>query len=153
MTTDRKAIDPLEKFVFDVQTLALENPHVAVMSKNAQFKTIFFNVYLNTHAEAFVTGLDLHPDYAYVLAGRLIAQGYTVKFIPRNKHGYCQCTISRPSGEENGFTEVLTGESGKMSVAVIVAFVKHMLCLRDAGEGETYWHGRTQNSLDQNGFR
>jgi len=153
MEEARSKIDPIERFVLDLQTLAIEFPHVAVTSKNAQYKTMFFNVYFKPEAEKYLSELDMHPDFAYMLAGRLTNYGFTVKFIPRNKHGYCQCSVSKPSGEELGYTEVLTGEAGKMHKAVLSAFAKHVLILREAGEGEFYWAGRQQNTIDGDGFR
>lgn len=153
MNTDRNKIDPVEQFHLDLTALALEHPHTATISENRQFKTRFFNVYFKEVAEQYLASVDLHPDYAYLMVGRLVAQGYEVKFIPRNKHGYCQCTISRKSGETDGLTEVLTGEAGKMYKAVLSAVAKHILILRDAGEGETYWAGRKQNTIDGDGFR
>lgn len=152
--TDRNThIDPLEEFINGLMVLAIEHPHTAIISENRQFKSRFFNVYFKEAAEKYLSGVTLHPDYAYILASRLVAQGFTVKFIPKNSHGYCQCTITKPSGEANGLIEILTGEGGQMYRAVLSAIAKHFLCLETLSDGTSYWRGRQQNTLDNDSFR
>lgn len=151
--TPVRQLDPLEKLITDLQVLALEYPHTAVTSENRQFKSTFYNVYFKSEVESYLSKVEIHPDYAYLAIGRLVAQGYTVKLIPRNKLGYCQCTITQPSGEDGGQAGVVTGEAGKMFMAVISAFAKIILITRDAGEGEVYWAGRKQNAIESGGFR
>jgi len=153
MNGNNRSIDDLEKFYLDLQTLALEYPHTAVTSKSTQYKTEFFNVYFKQEVEDYIAASLLHPDLAYLLVAKLLQDGLVVKLIPLTKHGYTQCTISRLSSEANGYVQVLTGEAGKMYKAIMCAFAKHILILRDAGEGETYWHGRKQNTIEGDGFR
>lgn len=142
-----------DQLLADVQAFALQNPHTAVLSTNQQFKTNFYNVYPNDAGEKFLqerlgTGFE-----AYELVSVLIQMGFTVKVIPRNKHGYCQCTISRSSGEDSRLTDTLTGEAGKAQMAILVAFVKMALVAGYTDEGDVYWNARRMNAIDESGFR
>lgn len=148
--TPSKEVDQL---MAELQAYATTNPHTAVFSSNSQFKTNFYNVYLNDGAENFIQSLFDVGFEAYELLQPLTALGFTIKLIPRNKHGFCQCTISRAEGVDGRNTDTLTGEAGKMQMAIVVAVLKCLLIASYTPEGDMYWNSRRLNTVEERGFR
>lgn len=144
---------PPNQFFTELQGIALEYPHTAVISQSPKFNTVFYNVYFKSEVEKWLESLNLDPDYSFVLVGKLAASGYTVKLIPRNKHGYCQCSITRPQADKSEGMHVITGEAGKLHDACLSAFVKHILVLQDNGDSGDFWHGSELIGRDTKKFR